>query len=262
MSTNPGATTHPLASMVRVAAASPSRPTAATRPSRTPTSAVYAGSPEPSTTVPPRTSRSSSGTGETALFGTVVVLVFDAVDPCRVRTDDLALSLRWDVLDALHELVDHARVLGVGVREVARPDEVVLAREVGHRAHGALAGVEADHTVAPEVLARREAERRREGPVVRLEELVEAVHPVRDPAAAALEHEHLQLRMPLEHAAVHEPGEREVLVHEEDERVVRAHRHEIDHALAHTVDVEQTGTVQTQWQPRARQCLVHRVEVR
>src|SRR4051812_2220705 len=154
MSTKPGATMQPSASMVRAAAASASRPTAATRPSRTPTSAVYAGSPEPSTTVPPRTSRSSSGIGKTARSRTALVLILDAVDPRRVPAEDLALAFRGEVLDALHELVDHARVLGVGVREVARPDEVVLTREIGHRAHGALAGVEADHAVATEVLAR------------------------------------------------------------------------------------------------------------
>src|SRR6188472_2985535 len=135
MSTKPGATTQPSASIVPVAATSPSRPTAATRPSRTPMSAVYAGRPEPSTTEPPRTTRSSSGIGNTLL-----VLVLDAVDARRVRADDLALPLRRQVLDALHELVDHTRVLGVGVREVAGPDEVVLAREIGHRAHRALAG--------------------------------------------------------------------------------------------------------------------------
>src|SRR6478752_3832942 len=178
MSTKPGATTQPSASMVCVATASPSRPIATTRPSRTPTSAVYAGNPDPSTTVPPRTSRSSSGMHVLCLSSAQLVLVLDAVDARRVRADDLALPLRGEVLDPLHELVDDPRVLGVGVREVARPDEVVLAREVGHRAHRALTRIEADHAVAAEVLARREAERRAERPVVRLEELVEAIHPV------------------------------------------------------------------------------------
>src|SRR5689334_728163 len=98
MSTNPGATTQPSASIVRDAATSPSRPTAATRPLRTPTSAVYAGSPEPSTTVPPRRSRSSSGIGEPALVSTALVLVLDAVDARGVGADDLALPLRGQVL--------------------------------------------------------------------------------------------------------------------------------------------------------------------
>src|SRR3954467_5819025 len=193
MSTNPGATTQPSASMVSVAVTSPRRPTAVTRPSRTPTSAVNAGSPEPSTTVPPRTTRSRSGIREPAPVRTERVLVLDAVDARRVGTEDLALAFGGQLLDPLHELVDHTRVLRVGVREVARPDQIVLARQVGHRTHRALAGIEADHAVAPEVLARREAQRRGERPVVGLEELVEAVHPVRDPAAAALEHEHLQI---------------------------------------------------------------------
>src|SRR5689334_1880607 len=244
MSTKPGATTHPSALMVRVAVACPRRPTATTRPSRTPTSAVYAGSPEPSTTVPPRTSTSSSGMHVLLLRRALLVLVLDAVDARGVRTDDLALPFGGEVLDPFHELVDDAGVLGVGVREVARPDQVVLAGEVRHRTHRALAGIEADHAVAAEVLARCEAERRGERPVVGLEELVEAVHPVRDPAAAALEHQHPQLGVALEHAAVHEPREGEVLVHEQDQCVVRAHGHQVDHALAHAVDVEQTGAVE------------------
>src|SRR5262245_718631 len=124
MSTKPGATTQPSASSVRSAVASCRRPTAATRPSRTPTSAVYAGSPVPSTTLPPRTSRSRSGIGGRRLDGTQRVLVLDAVHARRVGADDLALPLVGEVLDPLHELVDDAGVLGVGVREVAGPDEV------------------------------------------------------------------------------------------------------------------------------------------
>src|SRR5215203_3234218 len=216
MSTKPGATTHPSASIVFVAATSPRRPTAATRPSRTPTSAVYAGRPDPSTTVPPRTSRSRSGV-DTARCGTALVEVLDSVDARRVGADDLALPLVGQILDPLHELVDDARILGVGVREVARPDEIVLAGEVGHRAHRPLTRIEADHAVASEVLARREAERCSERPVVRLEELVEAVHPVRDPTAAALEHEHLEVGVALEDTAVHQPREREVLVDEQNQ---------------------------------------------
>src|SRR3954454_3059366 len=98
MSTKPGATTHPSASMVCAAATSPSRPTATIRPSRTPRSAVYAGSPEPSTTVPARTSRSSSGMHVLRLSGALLVLVVDAIDARRVGTDDLALSLRGEIL--------------------------------------------------------------------------------------------------------------------------------------------------------------------
>src|SRR5438128_9262704 len=107
MSTKPGATMQPSASTVRAAGELPIRPTATTRPSRTPTSAVYAGSPEPSTTVPPRTSRSRSG------MDTLLVPVFDAVDARGVGADDLSLSFVRKRLDALHELVDDTRVLGV-----------------------------------------------------------------------------------------------------------------------------------------------------
>src|SRR5512143_1209941 len=102
MSTKPGATTQPSASIVSSAAVSPRRPTATTWPSRTPMSAVYAGSPDPSTTVPPRTSRSSSGMRD-ALCSALLVLVFDPVDARGVGADDLALPLGGEVLDPLQE---------------------------------------------------------------------------------------------------------------------------------------------------------------
>src|SRR5581483_6525189 len=54
----PGVTTSPSASIVRFAAPS-TRPTAATRPFRIPTSAVNDGIPVPSTTRPPFTTRSN-----------------------------------------------------------------------------------------------------------------------------------------------------------------------------------------------------------
>jgi hypothetical protein len=53
MSTKPGATTLPSASIVRVAFSSMS-PIYAIRPSLIPTSAIRPGAPVPSTTVPPR----------------------------------------------------------------------------------------------------------------------------------------------------------------------------------------------------------------
>src|SRR3954451_12367717 len=57
MSTKPGVTSAPSASMVRRAAPS-TAPTSVTRPSVIATSAVRAGAPVPSTTVPPRITRS------------------------------------------------------------------------------------------------------------------------------------------------------------------------------------------------------------
>src|ERR1019366_5381094 len=58
MSTHPGVTRRPSASTVRVAERSSSRPTAVTIPPSTATSAVLAGLPVPSTTDPPRMTRS------------------------------------------------------------------------------------------------------------------------------------------------------------------------------------------------------------
>src|SRR5438309_5547129 len=58
MSTNPGVTSAPSASSTSLASSS-TWPTAAMRPSFTPTSAVRRGTPVPSTSVPPRMIRSS-----------------------------------------------------------------------------------------------------------------------------------------------------------------------------------------------------------
>src|SRR3954452_11009037 len=60
MSTNPGVTSRPSASIVRLAVPS-TRPSSVTTPPLTATSAVLAGAPVPSTTVPPRITRSCSG---------------------------------------------------------------------------------------------------------------------------------------------------------------------------------------------------------
>jgi hypothetical protein len=57
-SMKPGAITRPVASTTRFALAPSSRPMAAMRPSRTATSAANHGAPVPSTTRPPRSSRS------------------------------------------------------------------------------------------------------------------------------------------------------------------------------------------------------------
>src|SRR5262245_15090852 len=60
MSTKPGVTSRPSASTVRVAEPA-TRPTSVTTPSRIATSAVRAGAPVPSTSVPARITRSWSG---------------------------------------------------------------------------------------------------------------------------------------------------------------------------------------------------------
>ena len=135
------------------------------------------------------------------------------------------------VVVVLAQLVDHAGVLGVAVREVGRPDEAVGADERAERARRALAGVEADPALPPEVLLGVQRHRRR-GPAVALLELVEAVHPVGDPAAAALEHRDLEARVPLEHAAVDEVRQRHHLVDDRDQRVVRPRRHQVHHRAA------------------------------
>src|SRR3954466_9011557 len=127
MSTKPGVTSNPSASIVR-AASSAMAPISVMRPSRTPTSAVRAGAPVPSTTLPPRIRRSS----------------VEAIERARVEpVERLALRLGQAVV-VLAQLVDHAGVLRVVVREVRRPDVAVDADQGRERTGRALAGVEAD----------------------------------------------------------------------------------------------------------------------
>ena len=148
----------------------------------------------------------------------------------------------------LAQLVDHPRILRVAVREVGCPDEAVGAAERAERADRPLAGVEADPALPAEVVGRLERERRR-GPVVALEELVHPVHPVADPAAAALEHRDLQPRVPFEHAAVDQVRQRHLLVELEDQRVVRARRHQIPEVARRAGHVGEPGGVQGEREP-------------
>src|SRR5688572_10909943 len=88
MSTHPGVTTRPSASMVRRAAAPRRAPTEVMRPRSTATSAVRDGAPVPSTRVPPEMRRSCTGR------------VWRARG-CGVSADDCDLVRRfWDALYA------------------------------------------------------------------------------------------------------------------------------------------------------------------
>src|SRR5687768_18060688 len=107
-------------------------------PSRTPTSAVRAGAPVPSTTVPPRTIRSRSGV--------------NAVKRERVEPVQALASVIGQLLVVLAELVDHARILRVVVREVGGPDVAIGANELRERTWCSLTGVEADPALPLEVL--------------------------------------------------------------------------------------------------------------
>src|SRR3954454_1761400 len=103
------------------AADSASRPTATIRPSPIATSAVRAGAPVPSTTVPPRIKRS---------HGEVIHLAcVEPVEraPSRVR----------QIVVVLPELVDDAGILRVVVWEVRRPDHPVVTDELTQRTGGA-----------------------------------------------------------------------------------------------------------------------------
>src|SRR5436190_23923335 len=199
MSMKPGVTRSPSASIVCVAAAS-TRPMAATLPSAIATSAVRAGAPLPSTTLPPVIRRSNTWRSEGRDR--------DPVHVERVEPEERSTGVVGQIAVVLAQFVDHARILSVVVREVRGPDEAVVAGDRAERAGGALTGVEADPALALEVVLGVERHRRG-GPPVALFELVEAVHPVCDPPTAALEHRDLQGRVALEHTSVDEVRERE-----------------------------------------------------
>src|SRR5262245_21188710 len=140
MSTKPGVTRRPSASIVRVASSSIA-PMPATRPSRIATSAVRAVAPVPSTTVPPLMSRSSI----------VLRRVRDAVEVERVEAVERLSRGVGQLVVVLTQLIDHAGVLRVVVREVGRPDVAVDTDQWRERTRGALAGVEADPALALEI---------------------------------------------------------------------------------------------------------------
>ena len=160
-------------------------------------------------------------------------------------------------LGVLAQLVDDTGILRVGVREVGRPRDAIGADQRPQQRRGALAGIEADPALALEVLAGRQRERGRR-PAVALEELVEPVHPVRDPPAAALEHDHLQLRETLEHAAVGEVRQRQLLVDQQDQRVVRARRHQSAERARRARHVGEARGMERDRQTRLRERFPHR----
>ena len=133
-------------------------------------------------------------------------------------------------LGVLAQLVDDAGILRVAVREVGGPHEAVRCRRAARApARCVSPGSKLiQHWRWKYSLGVSDSGGRR--PAVALEELVEPVHPVRDPAAAALEHDDLQLREAFEHAAVDEVRERHLLVEQQDQRVVRARRHQVRRA--------------------------------
>src|SRR5262245_45279173 len=117
MSMKPGATTQPVASLVRTARAATS-PTATIRSPRMATSPGAPGAPLPSTTVPPRIRRSQS-------IGPRDVVVQDEV-PCRLRQ-------RGRVL-AQHVLRPGPG--GVAVREIVRPHQAFRVLQIDRLERG------------------------------------------------------------------------------------------------------------------------------
>ena len=146
-----------------------------------------AGAPVPSTTVPPRISR-SSGSVHARRDASIPYMVerVAAEQARRARPASIASVCSRSSSTTPGYF---ASLCGKSEAQTNRSPPTSSASE----RRGALAGIEADPALALEVLARRERQVRRR-PAVALEELVEPVHPVRDPAAAALEHGHLERR--------------------------------------------------------------------
>src|SRR5215213_187354 len=212
------------------------------RPSRIATSAVRAGAPVPSTTVPPRIRRSHC----------------DVIEVARVEPVQGATVTFGKVVVVLSELVEHAGVLRVVVGKVRRPDQAIRTDQRTEHPRRTFPGIEADPALPLEVLLGTEGHRRG-GPVVALFELVEAVHPVGDPTATALEHGHLQSGMTLEHAAVGQVREGDHLVDDRDERVMGTRRHQRTHSACGSRHVGETGDVQPEREPGLLECFPHRV---
>ena len=72
----------------------------------------------------------------------------EAVQLERVEPEEAGAGVVGQVAVVLAELVDHARVLRVVVREVGGPDEAIGADDRSERAGRALARVEADPALA------------------------------------------------------------------------------------------------------------------
>ena len=107
------------------------------------------------------------------------------------------------------QLLDDARDLGIGVRIVRSPDDLVGAEVLSREAERNLVGVEADDALAREHLARdcalvRAAED--------LELMVEPFEHRHDPTARSLQKRHAQLGVPLADATEDEKADRHLYI--------------------------------------------------
>ena len=150
------------------------------------------------------------------------------------------------------QLVDDAGILRVAVREVAGPDEVVRAREVGHRAHRALARVEADRRTCrwKYSLGVRLASRRAPSSYASRNSSMRSIQCAIQPpphSSTSTFRSGCRSNTP--------PYTRSTSVMywsmNRIDRVVRAHRHQVDHPLADAVDVVEPGTVQAERHARS-----------
>src|SRR5258705_7608588 len=180
----PGATMRSVASIVRAARAETS-PTATMRPPAIATSALDAGAPVPSTTVPPRMRRSQS------------------IEPRDVVVQDRIARRLRKVGGLLAQHVLRPRPRRVAVREVVPPHEALGVLEVDGLERRPVV-LEREVDVLAERLRRQARELRGAHVLVALVVVVHAVHPVGHPAGIRLDAHDAKLRMALEDAAVDE----------------------------------------------------------
>src|SRR5665213_3261632 len=115
MSTQPGVTSRPWASTVRLAGSSANEPTPVIRPRSTVTSAIRAGAPVPSTTVPPRMTRSC--------------MLGSPLDGCPVMLARTPRGAQWPALSEPLPRRYGVRDLGLG-HHLVTPGRV--QRHLGH----------------------------------------------------------------------------------------------------------------------------------
>src|SRR5262249_14193228 len=146
ISTNPGVTTFPVASIV-VGASPASSAMAVIRPLAIPMSARWRGAPVPSTTSPPRMMTSN-----------IAILLAEGVQGPAVIPEKLLFQsiVEWQLQQAL----DGKRPFGVGVREIGREDDVVIQAERLQALGAVFVGFDRDVALTAEILGRLHLELR------------------------------------------------------------------------------------------------------